>query len=102
MSLLNILSLILFIIFLSSYIFKLMILYKKNKISANLLGKDKKNNKIKVVETTVKISTFILGITWVVEIFAGQHINKNLYTLYGINNNFTSETGNFFSFIGMK
>lgn len=82
MSLLNILSLILFIIFLSSYSLKLVILYKKNKISANVLGKGKKDNKIKVVETTVNISTFIWGITWLVEIFAGQSINKNLYILF--------------------
>lgn len=59
MSILNILSLILFIVFLSSYSLKLVILYKKNKISANVLAKGKKDKKIKVVETTVKISTFI-------------------------------------------
>lgn len=81
MSILNILSLVLFIIFLSSYILKLVILYKKNKISGNVLGKGKKDRKIKVVETTVMISTFIWGITWIVEIFAGQSINKNLYIL---------------------
>lgn len=82
MSLLNILSLILFIVFLSSYSLKLVILYKKNKISANVLAKGKKDKKIKVVETTVKISTFIWGLTWVTEIFVGQSLNKILYILF--------------------
>ncbi|MDF2802645.1 MAG: S-isoprenylcysteine methyltransferase-like protein [Anaerocolumna sp.] len=82
MSLLNILSLILFIVFLSSYSLKLVILYKKNKISANVLAKGKKDKKIKVVETTVKISTFIWGLTWITEIFVGQSLNKSLYILF--------------------
>lgn len=84
MSLLNILSLILFIMFLSAYSLKLMILYKKNKINANVLGKGEKDNKIKLVEITVKISSFIWGITWILEIFAGQIINKSLYILFSI------------------
>ena len=82
MSLLNVLSLVLFIIFLLSYSLKLIVLYKKNKISANVLAKRKKDKKKKVVETTVKISTFIWGLTWIIEIFAGQSINKNLYILF--------------------
>lgn len=82
MSILNILSLVLFTIFLSAYSLKLVILYKKNKINANVLAKGKKDNKIKLVETTVKISTFFWGITWVVEIFTDQIINKKFYILF--------------------
>ena len=82
MNLLNILSLILFIIFLLSYCLKLVILYKRHKISANVLAKGKKDNKIKIVETTVKLSTFIWGITWIVEIFFSQSIDKNLHILF--------------------
>lgn len=82
MSVLNVLSLILFIIFLFSYSLKLVILYKKNRINANVLAKGKKDNKIKAVETAVRTSTFIWGLTWLVEIFTGQSINKSLYVLY--------------------
>lgn len=82
MSILNILALVLFTIFLSAYSLKLVILYKKNKINANVLAKGKKDNKIKLVETTVKISTFFWGITWVVEIFTDQIINKKFYILF--------------------
>lgn len=81
MNLLNILSLILFIIFLSSYGLKLVILYKRYKISANVLAKGKKDNKIKIVETTVKLYTFIWGITWAAEIFFSELIDKNFYVL---------------------
>lgn len=60
----NILSLSLFIIFFSSYITKLIILFKKNRISANVLGKAGKANNIHKAEILVKISTFIWGFMW--------------------------------------
>ncbi|MBX4260826.1 isoprenylcysteine carboxylmethyltransferase family protein [Clostridium estertheticum] len=82
MSVLNILSFTLFIIFLSSYSLKLVVLYKNNKINANVLGKGKKDKKIEFVETAVKISSFTWGITWILEIFASKSINKSLYILF--------------------
>lgn len=60
----NILSLILFCIFLGSYVCKLVLLYKKDKIQANVLAKGKKDKKIKIVEITVKATTFIWGTSW--------------------------------------
>lgn len=92
MSLLNILSFSLFVIFLSSYGLKLVILYKKNRINANVLAKGDKDNKIKRVEAAVKACTFIWGVIWLAEIFIGKYINKNVYVLY---------SSNIFNYIGI-
>ncbi|MBY3618323.1 isoprenylcysteine carboxylmethyltransferase family protein [Acinetobacter sp. CUI P1] len=62
----NILSLILFFIFLISYLLKLVILYKKNHIKGNVLAKGKKLAKIHYTELLVKTSTFLWGVTWFV------------------------------------
>ncbi|WHY17671.1 isoprenylcysteine carboxylmethyltransferase family protein [Paenibacillus sp. G2S3] len=62
----NILSLILFFIFLISYLLKLFILYKKNHIKGNVLAKGKKLAKIHYTELLVKTSTFLWGATWFV------------------------------------
>lgn len=62
MGTLNILSLIVFCIFLVSYVLKLVILYRKNSIKANVLAKGKKSSGIKLTERLVKIATFIWGL----------------------------------------
>jgi len=62
----NILSIILFFIFLISYLLKLVILYKKNHIKGNVLAKGKKLAKIHYTELLVKTSTFLWGVTWFV------------------------------------
>ncbi len=64
MKTINIFSLFLFIIFFSSYIIKLIILYRKDRISANVLGKAGKESNIHKAEILVKISTFIWGFMW--------------------------------------
>lgn len=60
----NILSLILFCIFLISYLLKLLILYKKNHIKGNVLAKGHKPSKIHYTELFVKATTFLWGATW--------------------------------------
>lgn len=54
----NILSLLLFCIFLISYLLKLLILYKKNHVKGNVLAKGDKLSKIHYTELLVKTSTF--------------------------------------------
>lgn len=62
----NILSLLLFCIFLISYLLKLLILYKKNHIKGNVLAKGAKLSKIHYTELLVKTSTFLWGAVWFV------------------------------------
>ncbi|AIQ61371.1 methyltransferase family protein [Paenibacillus borealis] len=92
MDTLNILSLIVFCIFLSSYVLKLVILYRKNSIKANVLAKGKKSSGIKLTERFVKITTFIWGATWffmslaepyIVE-FIGRHYNLPVVNFAGV------------------
>jgi protein-S-isoprenylcysteine O-methyltransferase Ste14 len=75
----NILSLILFSIFLISYLLKLVILYKKNHIKGNVLAKGKKRSKIHYTELFVKTTTFVWGIAW----FAFSLAETYLVTLVG-------------------
>ncbi|AIQ36707.1 isoprenylcysteine carboxyl methyltransferase [Paenibacillus sp. FSL R5-0345] len=75
----NILSLILFCIFLISYLMKLVILYKKNHIKGNVLAKGKKLAKIHYTELFVKITTFVWGATW----FAFSLAESYIVTLVG-------------------
>ncbi len=64
MSLLNIISLCLFFIFFISYLLKLVILYKRNGIKANVLAKKGKSVEISNTERLVKVTTFIWGGLW--------------------------------------
>ncbi|WP_340004031.1 isoprenylcysteine carboxylmethyltransferase family protein [Paenibacillus sp. FSL K6-0276] len=75
----NILSLILFSIFLISYLLKLVILYKKNHINGNVLAKGKKLSKIHFTELFVKTTTFLWGATW----FAFSLAESFIVTLIG-------------------
>jgi protein-S-isoprenylcysteine O-methyltransferase Ste14 len=70
----NILSLILFCIFLTAYLFKLVILYKKNHIKGNVLAKGNKLAKIHYTELFVKTTTFVWGATWFVFSLAESYI----------------------------
>lgn len=58
------LSLLLFLIFIVSYLAKLMILKNKYKIQANVLAKAKTDIKVRITEATVKLTTFIWGVMW--------------------------------------
>ncbi len=60
----NSLSLLLFLIFIVSYLGKLIILKKKYKIEANVLAKGKTDYKIRRTEVFVKFTTLIWGFTW--------------------------------------
>lgn len=60
----NSLSLLLFLIFLFSYLGKLKILKKKYKIQANVLTKGKTDFQIKITEAFVKVTTLIWGVMW--------------------------------------
>lgn len=58
------LSLILFLIFILSYLAKLLILKNKYNIQANVLAKAKTDLKVQMTEALVKLSTFIWGVMW--------------------------------------
>ncbi|HBV86239.1 MAG TPA: isoprenylcysteine carboxylmethyltransferase family protein [Desulfosporosinus sp.] len=60
----NSLSLLLFLIFIISYLGKLIILKKKHKIQANVLTKGKTDLQIRRSEVFVKFTTFIWGVMW--------------------------------------
>lgn len=84
MGLKNFISLILFSTFLIAYILKLLILYKRDKVQANVLARGKKGNQIKGVEAFVKTTTFIWGIVWLAEIFGENFIEGYLMNLTDI------------------
>lgn len=75
----NILSGIIFISFLFLYYSKLII-QKRQKIEAFKLGKGKKNSNI--VEEFVRISTFIWGITWFLEVFYSKKIEEFIKNIF--------------------
>lgn len=60
----NKIAFILFCSFLMAYVLKLLVLYRKNKIKANVLAKVNKNPAIRQTELFVKITTFLWGFTW--------------------------------------
>ncbi|WNS42576.1 isoprenylcysteine carboxylmethyltransferase family protein [Paenibacillus sp. MMS20-IR301] len=91
MTALNILSLTLFGIFIIAYVSKLVILYGKNSIRANVLAKGKKISGIRSTELFVKIATFIWGGAWLFLSLAesfivgivGRHFNEPLVNFIG-------------------
>ncbi|SDI20042.1 Protein-S-isoprenylcysteine O-methyltransferase Ste14 [Desulfosporosinus hippei DSM 8344] len=60
----NSLSLFLFLVFLFSYLSKLLLLKKRYRIDANVLSKGRKESPIRVVEAFVKFTTFLWGVVW--------------------------------------
>lgn len=64
MQIVNLASLSLFLIFLTSYLMKLWMLRTKGQIRANVLGKSGKPLQIRIVESGVKLATLIWGGLW--------------------------------------
>lgn len=80
----NILSLSLFCTFLIAYLMKLVILYRKDKIKANVLGKGQKMTRIKYTELFVKITTFMWGATWFTFSIAEPFIVRMVGTFFNL------------------
>lgn len=88
----NILSLILFSIFLISYLLKLLILYKKNHIKGNVLAKENKRSMIHYTELFVKTTTFVWGAAWFtfslaesyIVTLVGEHFNHPAIHFIGV------------------
>lgn len=88
MTLLNILSLVLFMSFLISYLSKLVIMNKKAGIKALVLAKGNKGKQIDSSEKLVQITTFLWGVIWLVESIISYWINSfvpSLFSNYFIN-----------------
>lgn len=99
MNYINIISLILFSIFIISYVMKLIILYKKYKVNGNVLAKGTKEKNIKSIEALVKTSTFLWGFTWFVESVFEKYMLK--YFSYFINSLLVRYIGLILLFIGI-
>lgn len=95
----SILSLILFSIFSVAYILKLGILYKRDKIKANVLGKGGKIFEIKFAELLVKATSFLFIITWLTFTFGEKYITKHIDNL--IDNPIINFIGTFIIFVGI-
>lgn len=64
MNLLNVMSFILFLVFVVSYFTKLYILSRRHRIIADVLGKKGKSKQIALVEFNVKLSSLSWAIVW--------------------------------------
>lgn len=64
MHIVNLTSLSLFLIFLTSYLMKLWMLQTKGQVRANVLGKSGKPLQIRILESGVKLATLIWGGLW--------------------------------------
>lgn len=99
MNFITIVSLILFIAFITSYIMKLIILHKKYKVNGNVLAKGKKEKNIKSIETLVKTATFLWGLIWFVESVFEKYMLK--YFPYILNSLLVRYIGLILLFIGV-
>ncbi|MCX7745971.1 MAG: isoprenylcysteine carboxylmethyltransferase family protein [Clostridia bacterium] len=84
-------SLVLFIIFASSYLLKIILLAKRNKVNANVLGNRKKEKGIQWIERLVRIASSIWIGVWLLEIFLNRTVSK--YIPFLINEAYLSYTG---------
>lgn len=89
MELKNVLSLFLLLTFGISYLLKLFILQKKDRILANVLDKSNKDKRTQAVERFLRLTTFIWIIVWLMQVFLEKALNKlqilwkdNFYTEY--------------------
>lgn len=82
MKLINILSFTLFVIFSMAYISKLIILYRKYNISANVLARGKKGGRIQIAETAVVISSFIWITVWLLQTLFDKAMGKIFKRLF--------------------
>lgn len=80
----NIISLAFFILFIFSFIAKLLIQAKRNKTKAYVMGKGNKPKATRLVETFVRVSSFIWGALWAAESIFEKDITKNVGSLFDI------------------
>jgi protein-S-isoprenylcysteine O-methyltransferase Ste14 len=73
----NYIVLALLLVYLSAYLGKLMVMSSRDNIKANVLAKGMKENKIRLVEFFVKITTFIWGLLWFLLPLVGIIYNKD-------------------------
>jgi len=99
MTLLNILSLLLFMSFLICYMTKLVIMNKKAGIKALVLAKGKKGESIDSSEKLVQITTFLWGVVWLFESIFSYWIANFLPSLFS--NNFINYFGLLIILIGL-
>ncbi|WP_274306983.1 methyltransferase family protein [Solibacillus daqui] len=92
MTLVSILSLLLFVIFLSSYISKLIIMNKKSGIKALVLAKGNKGKTINFSESLVRTTTFLWGATWLLESIFSNWLDDFLPNLF---------TNNIINYLGL-
>ncbi len=76
MQAINLISLILLSVFVVSYFMKLAILYKKDKIKANVLGRAGKDRSIHLAEVFVKITSFAGVLLWTLETALSQLLSQ--------------------------
>lgn len=76
MGLINYTSLVFLALFLGSYFIKLILLYKKDKIHANVLGKAGKDKKTHFAEGFVKITSFAGFSIWFLEAMFSDYVAK--------------------------
>lgn len=79
MDILNLISLILFLIFVISYFLKLIILSGRNHIKANVLGKRGKDSQVTLVEMIVKLSSFGWAVVWFLHSVFGNKLFKPMF-----------------------
>ena len=99
MSSLNIISLLLFIVFFSSYIAKLIIMKRNSGIKALVLAKGDKGKSINFSESLVQITTFLWGVIWLLESLLSFWIIEFLPSLFTFNT--LNYWGLFVIFIGL-
>ena len=85
MSLLNIISLLLFIAFFSAYIAKLIIMNRNFGIKALVLAKGDKGKSINFSESFVQITTLFWGVTWLLESLLSSWIIEFIPNLFSFN-----------------
>lgn len=76
MNIIYLISLFLFMLFFGAYIFKLIILYKREGIKANVLGKRGKDKSIHKTEIFVQTTTFVWGLSWLIFSIANLKSDK--------------------------
>lgn len=77
-------SFILLILFLTSYVGKLLVLYKKFGINALVLAKGNKGKFIDLTESFVRVTTFVWGLMWGVESLLSNWISGWLPNFFSI------------------
>ena len=99
MTLVNVLSVLLFSAFFSSYISKLVIMNKKSGIIALVLAKGNKGKTTDFSESLVRTTTFMWGATWLLESIFSKWVVDFLPNLF--TNNLINYLGLFIILIGL-